>query len=179
MKQQFTVSRPNEVWVSDVTELQFDKSKLYLCVIIDLFARKIIGYRISEKNNTPLLKKAIDSAYKSREPQGPLLFHSDQGANYTSRTIRVLLASLNIKQSFSRPGMPYDNSVCESFFSIFKQEEFYRVKYKTKAELLKGVNSFMTFYNSKRPHSILRYRTPDAFEEDYYRYNKGFRDNEM
>ena len=64
--------------------------------------------------------------------------------------------------------MPYDNSICESFFSIYKQEEFYRTNYKTETEVKKGINNFMNFYNTKRPHSLLRYRTPDAYEAEYF-----------
>ena len=169
LKQQFTVTRPNEVWVSDVTELSFDGKRIFLCVIIDLFARKVIAYRGSDKNNTPLTKKTFDMAYKTREPKQNLLFHSDQGANYTSRTFRMFLKEKGVEQSFSRAGMPYDNSVCESFFGIFKQEEFYRTNYRSEIEVKKGINSFMKFYNSERPHSLLRYRTPDAYEAEYFR----------
>lgn len=107
-------------------------------------------------------------AYYTREPNEKLLFHSDQGANYTSRTFRAYLKEKNVEQSFSRRGIPYDNSVCESFFGIYKQEEFYRRNYKTEAELKKGIHSFMNFYNTKRPHSILRYRTPEAYESEYF-----------
>lgn len=168
LKQQFTVSRPNEVWVSDVTEVSFQGKKIYLCVIIDLYARKVVAYRVSNKNNTPLTKKTFDMAFKIREPKEKLLFHSDQGANYTSRTFRMYLKEKGVEQSFSRAGMPYDNSVCESFFGIYKQEEFYRTNYKTETEVKKGINNFMNFYNTKRPHSLLRYRTPNAYEAEYF-----------
>ena len=172
LKQQFTVSRPNEVWVSDITEVSFDGKKIYLCVIIDLYARKVIAYRISDKNNTPLTKKTFDMAYKAREPKEELLFHSDQGSNYTSRTFRMHLKSKGVEQSFSRSGMPYDNSVCESFFGIYKQEEYYRRNYRSEMELKKGINNFMSFYNTKRPHSLLRYKTPNAHEADFFNKNK-------
>lgn len=168
LKQQFTVTRPNEVWVSDVTEVSFQGKKIYLCVIIDLYARKVIAYKISDKNNTPLTKKTFDLAFKNREPKEKLLFHSDQGGNYTSRTFRMYLKEKGVEQSFLRAGMPYDNSVCESFFGIYKQEEFYRTNYKTETEVKKGINNFMNFYNTKRPHSLLRYRTPDAHEAEYF-----------
>ncbi len=172
LKQQFTVSRPNEVWVSDVTEVSFKGKKMYLCVIIDLYARKVVAYRVSNKNNTPLTKKTFDMAFKIREPKEKLLFHSDQGANYTSRTFRMHLKEKEVEQSFSRAGMPYDNSVCESFFGIYKQEEFYRTNYKTETEVKKGINNFMNFYNTKRPHSLLRYRTLDAHEAEYFSKHK-------
>lgn len=154
--------------MSDVTEVSFQGKKIYLCVIIDLYARKIIAYKISDKNNTPLTKKTFDMAFKSRETKDKLLFHSDQGGNYTSRTFRMYLKEKRVEQSFSRAGMPYDNSVCESFFGIYKQEEFYRTNYKTETDVKKGITKFMSFYNTKRPHSLLRYRTPDAHEAEYF-----------
>lgn len=174
LKQQFTATRPNEVWVSDVTEISFDGKKIYLCVIIDLYARKVIAYKVSNKNNTPLTKKTFNMAFKSREPKEKLLFHSDQGCNYTSRTFRIFLKEKGVEQSFSRAGMPYDNSVCESFFGIYKQEEFYRTNYKTEAAVKKEINNFMNFYNTKRPHSLLRYRTPDAYEAECFNKHKEF-----
>ena len=174
LKQQFTVTRPNEVWVSDVTEVSFDSKKIYLCVIIDLYARKVIAHKVSNKNNTPLTKKTFNMAFKSREPKEKLLFHSNQGCNYTSRTFRILLKEKGVEQSFSRAGMPYDNSVCESFFGIYKQEEFYRTNYKTETAVKKGINNFMNFYNAKRPHSLLRYRTPDAYEAEYFNKHEEF-----
>ena len=176
LKQKFVVTRPNEVWVSDVTEVSFDGKRIFLCVIIDLFARKVIAYKISDKNNTPLTKKTFDMAYKFREPKGDLLFHSDQGCNYTSRTFRMFLREKGVKQSFSRGGMPYDNSVCESFFSIYKQEEYYRTNYRSETEVKKGISEFMNFYNTKRPHSLLRYRTPDAHEAEYFRIHGDLED---
>ena len=72
-------------------------------------------------------------------------------------------------QSFSRGTTPYDNSVCEAFFSILKQEEFYRSKYKSEQDLRRSIYRFMLFYNTKRPHSLLRYRTPDAYEASYFK----------
>ena len=177
LKQKFIVTRPNEVWVSDVTEVSFDGKRIFLCVIIDLFARKVIAYRISDKNNTPLTKKTFDMAYKLREPKGDLLFHSDQGCNYTSRTFRIFLREKGVMQSFSRGGMPYDNSVCESFFGIYKQEEYYRTNYRSETEVKKGINEFMNFYNTKRPHSLLRYRTPDAYEAEYFRIHGDSEEN--
>ena len=78
------------------------------------------------------------------------------------------LKELNVEQSFSRSGKPYDNAVCESFFSNFKQEELYRYEYKTVEEMKRRINKYMIFYNEKRPHSILRYKTPNKVEEQYY-----------
>lgn len=121
LNQQFNVSRPNEVWVSDVTYFKYNNTFFYICVILDLYARKVIAYRISLTNSTQLTKGTFVTAYNSRQPQD-LIFHSDQGCNYTSATFRMCLKDLNIKQSFSNPGNPYNNSVMESFFKSMKTE---------------------------------------------------------
>ena len=86
LNQQCHVSRPNEVWVSDVTEIAYKEKRLFLCIIMDLYARKIIAFHISDKNNTSLTKRTFNDAYRTREPNNTLIFHSDRGANYVSRT---------------------------------------------------------------------------------------------
>ena len=168
LKQQFTVSRPNEVWVSDITYYTYNQIRYYICVVIDLFARKVVSWKISKKNSTQLTKKTFMQAYSSREITGDLLFHSDQGSNFVSKTFMNYLKELDVKQSFSKPGRPYDNSVCESFFSNFKQEELYRHEYKTAEDLKRSINKYMVFYNNERPHSVIRYQTPNKVEAKYY-----------
>ncbi len=169
LKQNFTTSRPNEVWVSDVTYYSFDNKTYYLCVILDLFSRKVIAWKVSERNSTHLTKATFKMAYINREPKEALIFHSDNGSNYISKTFRQHLNGLGVTQSFSRPHIPFDNSVCESFFANIKQEELYRKEYRSKREFLKGINEYMYHYNEKRPHSILRCQTPNQFERDYYK----------
>ena len=168
LNQQFTVTRPNEVWVSDVTYYTYNRIRYYICVIIDLFARKVVAWKISKKNSTQLTKNTFMQAYTSREITGDLLFHSDQGGNFVSKTFMNYLKELNVEQSFSKPGRPYDNSVCESFFSNFKQEELYRHEYKTAEDLKRSINKYMVFYNNERPHSVIRYQTPNKAEVKYY-----------
>lgn len=168
LNQQFTTTRPNEVWVSDVTYYTHNQIRYYICVVIDLYARKVVAWKISKKNSTQLTKKTFMQAYTSREITDNLLFHSDQGSNFVSKAFMKQLKDLNVEQSFSRKGTPYDNSVCESFFSNFKQEELYRHEYKTAEEMKRSINNYMIFYNEKRPHSILRYKTPNKFEANYY-----------
>ena len=168
LKQQFTVTRPNEVWVSDVTYFKYNNTVFYICVILDLFARKVISHRISLNNSTQLTKNTFMAAYNERLPQD-LMFHSDQGCNYTSATFRMCLKDLNVKQSFSNPGNPFNNSVMESFFKSMKTERLYRTDFRSEREFRIAVKDYVNFYNEKRPHSVLRYRTPNRFEEDYIR----------
>ena len=116
LNQEFNTTHPNEVWVSDVTYFKYKNKTLYICVIIDLFARKVVACRVSHKNSTQLTKSTFKMAYELRQPDKDLLFHSDRGSNYISKTFMDYLRNLGVKQSFSRAHMPYDNSVCESFF---------------------------------------------------------------
>lgn len=168
LNQQFTVSKPNEVWVSDVTYFKYKNNIFYICVIIDLFARKVIACRVSLNNSTQLTRGTFLSAYKDRQPED-LTFHSDRGCNYTSATFRLCLAELKVKQSFSNPGNPYNNSVMESFFKSMKTERLYRTDFRSEREFREAVKEYITFYNEKRPHSVLRYRTPNKCEDDYVR----------
>ena len=167
LNQEFDVSRPNEVWVSDVTYFKYGKSAYYICVIIDLFSRMVIAYKIGKNNSTQLVKGTFQIAYKTRQPDSNLTFHTDRGSNYRSKIMNDYIRSLNITQSFSRAYVPYDNSVMESFFSSMKREELYRTKYRSETDFRKSVDEYIIFYNTKRPHRKLQYKTPKQKEEEY------------
>lgn len=172
LAQEFTVSRPNEVWVGDVTYFNFKQKQYYICVIIDLYARKVIACRVSLRNSTQLTKTTFKEAYIMRKPKRKLMFHSDRGGNYTSKAFMNYLSSLGITQSFSSPGVPYDNSVVESFFKNMKTEELYRTKYRSEYEFRTAVTNYIKFYNSERPHKSNGYHTPDKMEEIYFKSKK-------
>ena len=171
VNQQFQTTRPNEIWVSDVTYFRTPYNSYYICVILDLYSRKVIAHRIALNNSTQLVKNTFKDAYETRQPKGTVIFHSDRGGNYRSKTFCNYLKSLKVTQSFSRAYTPYDNSVVESFFSSLKREELYRTKYRSDKEFKKAVDDYMVFYNSQRPHSNNNYRTPDAKEAEYYSKN--------
>lgn len=168
LNQQFTVTRPNDVWVSDVTCFRFNNKNYYICVILDLFSRMIIGYRVGKANSTQLVRSTFQMAYKERQPAEPLIFHTDRGSNYHSKTFCALLRSLGVTQSFSRAHIPYDNSVMESFFSNLKREELYRTKYRSENEFRTAVDKYMIFYNEQRPHAKNGYKTPSKKESDFF-----------
>ena len=106
--------------------------------MIDLYAKKMIAHKISKHNITQLTKATAKVAYELREPTETLLFHSKQGSNYTSTEFRKYLKSINFTQSFSNPGMPYDNSVMESVFGSFKREALYHYRFKTEKNFFEG-----------------------------------------
>ena len=168
LNQQFRTTRPNEVWVSDITCFRYNEKYYYICVVIDLYARKVIGYKIGSKNSTQLTKSTFKLAYESRQPDGDLIFHTDNGSNYTSKSFRDYLRKLRVTHSFSRPHIPYDNSVMESFFSNMKREELFRTKYRSEKEFRTAVKDYIRFYNEERPHSKNKYKTPSQKEAEYF-----------
>lgn len=167
LNQEFDTSKPNEVWVSDVTYFKYGENAYYICVIIDLFSRMVVGYKIGKTNSTQLVKSTFQIAYKARQPDSSLIFHTDRGSNYRSKTMNDYMRSLNITHSFSRAHVPYDNSVMESFFSSMKREELYRTKYRSEPDFRSSVDKYIIFYNTKRPHKKLQYKTPEQKEEEY------------
>ena len=171
-RQNLAANAPNKIWASDVTQIKVNNFNFYICVIIDVFSLKVVSYHIAKKSSTQLTKITFKKAYESRQPIGSLLFHSDRGSNYISNTFIKYLKSLGIRQSFSRAHAPYDNSVCESFFGIFKREELYRYTYPTVAEFKRRVNMYINFYNDERRHASLNHTTPTTYEKDFLHNKK-------
>lgn len=164
LQRQFQVSEPNRFWVSDVTCFKINDKYHYVCMILDLFSRKIVAHGMSPKNSTYLITSTFKRAFKKRGNPQQLTFHSDQGAQYTSKALRKLLRMNKVVQSFSKSGSPYDNAVAEAFFASMKKEELYRTIYKSERQFCESVDSYIRFYNTERPHSTLNYKTPDKFE---------------
>lgn len=167
LNQEFIAGKPNEIWVSDITYFKYSGKAYYICVIIDLFSRMVVAYKIGKTNSTQLVKSTFQNAYKERHPNTGLIFHTDRGSNYRSKSMNDCMRSLNITHSFSRAHVPYDNSVMESFFASMKREELYRTKYRSEADFRKAVDKYMLFYNTKRPHRKLKYKTPEQKEQEY------------
>ena len=168
LQRQFHVDAPNCIWISDVTCMKLKDRYYYLCAIVDLYSRKVIAHKVSTRNSTQLIT-TLRMAYDARTPGENLIFHSDQGSQYTSHAFRQLLKKLKITQSFSNAGTPHDNAVMESFFAVFKKEEFYRNNYRSEAELRKKIDEYITFYNQKRPHTTLNLQTPEQYEDAFFR----------
>ena len=167
LAQNFTASRQNEIWVSDITYFKVKDYSIYLCVIIDLFSRKIVGYRVSRKCSVQLVSSTFKKAFQNREKPSNLTFHSDRGGQYISGAFCALLRKCGVKQSFSKSGRPHDNAVAEAFFSTFKREEAYRHEYSSETDFRKSVEAYVNFYNHVRPHQTLAYKPPARFEELY------------
>ena len=167
LRQQFSAEQPNQRWVSDVTCFKLRDHYFYICVIIDLFSRRVIAYKISKKNSTQLITATFKMAHEERKPPSGLIFHSDRGAQYTSHRFQQLLRECHTKQSFSQPGKPHDNAVAESFFASLKKEELYRKDLPSDRAFQASVASYIKFYNTKRPHRTLKNLTPCQMEENF------------
>lgn len=136
LQREFTVDHPNQTWVSDITGFRVNQYWVYLCVIIDLYSRKVVGYRVSRNASTHLVTTTFKAAYQMRGKPKNLTFHSDRGTQYTSATFTQLLQKYGVKQSFSATGRPIDNAVAETFFATFKKEEAYRREYTSELSLI-------------------------------------------
>jgi len=165
----FTASKPNQKWVTDITYLPTATGWVYLAVVLDLFSRKIVGWSMSDSLATPLVSKALRSAIESRQPKrDELLHHSDRGCQYTSEDYQRTLKTLGIQCSMSRRGNCYDNAVAERFFWSLKHEwtrhETYANLEETRLSVFKYID---IFYNRQRLHQTLDYKTPEEFEADH------------
>ena len=168
LARRFSPPRPNMAWLSDITEIQTDSGKFYFCVVLDLFARRVVAARLSETEDTSLISHTFQDAYYSRRPQKDMIFHSDQGGQYRSLEFRSLLLGHKVRQSFSAPGVPYDNAPMESFFSSLKVEEIHRFHYAGISDLTASLRDYISFYNNKRLHTSIGGRTPAEAENEYF-----------
>jgi len=169
LQREFIVEAPNQWWVSDITYIHTHEGFLFLAVVMDLYARNIVGWSMSDRITDELVLDALTAAYWRRKPEKTVSFHSDQGSQYTSRRFRKLLAELNIEPSMSRRGNCWDNAVAESFFSNLKKEKIRRTKYKTRDDARQALFHYIEmFYNPKRRHTANGRQSPAAFEQQYF-----------
>lgn len=160
-----TPTRPNQVWVGDITYLPTCEGWLYLAVILDACSRKVVGWQVDDHLESSLVTEALKQARQRRGPVPGLLHHSDRGVQYASSAHRALLATYHITASMSRQGNCYDNALAESFFATLKTEAFTQAASNTKAQTKRELFDYIeAFYNTRRFHSALRYQSPLEFE---------------
>jgi len=170
LNQEFTATAPNQKWVADITYVPCREGRLYLASVLDLYTRKIVGWRLDDRMTTDLVSDALDMAYNTQKPKNGLLHHSDRGSQYTSEAYRKKLETYSMKVSMSRKGNCYDNACIESFHSVLKKEFIYCTKFRTKEQAHQEVFEYIElFYNRKRIHGSLGYLSPERFEEQYYK----------
>jgi putative transposase len=165
VNQNFEVKKPNHIWASDITQFRTGAGWLYLAVVMDLYSRRIIGWSMKTTLREELAIDALDMAIQTRNEKTPLIHHSDRGSQYSSRGFLDKLGEHRIKSSMNQRGSCYDNAVVESFFKTLKAELVRTVRFDRVEEArLKLFEFIEVFYNRKRLHSSLGYKSPVEFE---------------
>ena len=163
----FTVARPNRVWAGDITALWTAEGWLYLAVLLDLASRRVVGWALDETIDTDLPLAALRQALAHRRIRRGLLHHSDRGVQYASARYRTWLQRYGMRISMSRKGNCWDNSVVESFFRTLKAE-LHPTTWPTRAQARTAIADYIEgFYNTRRLHSTLNYRSPAEFEAHF------------
>jgi putative transposase len=162
-------SRPDQIWVSDITYVATCQGWLYLAVVLDCFSRLVVGWKLGESLEARLVVTALQNALTRREPPRGLIFHSDQGCQYSSEAVRKPLRLLGIQPSMSARGNCYENATAEAFFSTLKTEAFPSDQvFATKAEARRELFEYIeVYYNNQRLHSSLGYQTPRQYETNF------------
>lgn len=168
LAQEFTASRPNERWLSDLTYIETNEGWLYLALVMDLFSRRIVGWSMADHMRATLVEQALRMALGQRLRVGDLLHHSDRGSQYTSELVQTLLADHQIQVSMSGVGNCYDNAPTESLIGSLKAE-CASEPFATRAQARRVIFEYIeVWYNRQRLHSSLGYTTPVAFEQHFY-----------
>lgn len=156
---------PDQVWLSDITYLWTREGWLYVCAVLDLFTRKIVGWAMAGQMTRELVLEALRMAKATRRPAPGLIFHSDRGSQYASHEVRAWLMAQAMRQSMSGTGNCYDNAPMESFWHSLKVEETHGQDFSTRAEAKLCVFDYIEgWYNTTRLHSSLGYQSPIQFE---------------
>jgi putative transposase len=167
LDRRFQQSEADRAWVSDITYIATGEGWLYLAAVLDLASRRIVGWSMSERMPAKLVCDAMAMAYFRRKPATGLIAHSDRGVQYASGAYRAQLKQYQIVQSMSRKANCWDNAPMESFFKTLKVERVHRCRYRTREDARADiVNWIEGYYNSKRLHSALDYKSPAQFERD-------------
>lgn len=168
LKRDFTTTTINEKWVTDITYIHvLNEGWTYLASVMDLHDRKIIGWSYGKNITAQLALQAVKNAVLNVKDTEGIIIHSDLGSQYTSQLFEDYMTEQKIKHSFSRKGNPYDNACIESFHSIMKKEEIYLHEYQDFEEAKPAIFEYIeSWYNRKRIHSALGYKTPQQVEDE-------------
>lgn len=159
------VTGANQLWVADITYIQLGSEFVYLAVVLDVWSRRVIGWKLDRHLRTELALGALEQALKQRKVGPGLVHHSDRGVQYASQAYTERLRAQGVGISMSRRGNPYDNAYAESFMKTLKQEEVKRKEYGSLEEAEEQIGQFVEeIYNRQRLHSALNYLSPQQFE---------------
>ncbi len=155
--------RPDQVWVGDITYLPVGRQWRFFAVILDQCSRRVLAWTLGRRRDARLTRAVLDAAVRRRRPPGDLIFHSDRGSEYVAAAFRDRLVALGIRQSSAQRG-PEDNAHIESFFHSLKAEVVHGARFATEAALRRELGCYMRYYNHRRLHSALGYRSPVDYE---------------
>jgi putative transposase len=165
LERQFAAELPDQKWCCDITYIPTGQGFLYLAAVMDLCSRRIVGWSMADHLRTELCMDALQMALKSRRPGDDLIHHSDRGVQYASSDYRRLLQSRKVTVSMSRTGDCYDNAAMESFWGTLKTELVHHRDYQTHEEARRSIFKYIEcWYNRKRRHSAIGYKSPEQFE---------------
>ena len=168
VKRAFIVAHPNRVWVGNMTAIRTREGWLHLAIVLDLFARRVVGWSMDITQAATLPIAALKMAIAQRQPGAGLICHTDQGTVYSSSSYRSVLAKHALLPSMSRRGNCHDNAVAESFFSSLKNEITHERMFTTRAEAKSAISDYIeVYYNRMQLHQTLGYRTPVEVEASY------------
>jgi len=169
LEQQFKVSQPNKVWLSDITYVPTDEGWLYLAGHKDLFNSEIVGYAMGERLTRNLVSQSLLKAVAVKCPAGGLIHHSDRGSQYCAHEYQQMLSHFNLKPSMSGTGNCFDNAPMESFWGTLKQELIHHRHYRSRQEAIKDITEYIEiFYNRERRQERLGFLSPAAYARKYY-----------
>jgi transposase InsO family protein len=170
LNRQFHAQKPNEKWLTDVTEFKWyegvEVHKVYLSAILDLYDRRIVSYVIGERNDNPLVFNTFDTAAKENPDARPI-FHSDRGFQYTNRAFHHKLEKAGMTQSMSRVAKCIDNGPMEGFWGIIKRERYYGKRFTSKHDLVQVISNYISYYNTRRVQRNLGILTPAEKHERF------------
>lgn len=168
LEQTFEPTRPNEVWVVDITYVWTEEGWLYLAGVKDVFTCELVGYAMGPRMTQQLTKQALWRAVRHKRPAAGLIHHSDRGSQYCAAGYRKLLEQFGMTASMSRKGNCYDNAPMESFWGSLKNELIYDRRFDCRAEAQAAITEYVEiFYNRQRRHSRLGYKSPARFAAEF------------
>lgn len=160
----FNPVAPNQVWAGDITYLRTGEGWMYLSIVMDLYSRRIVGWAIDKRMTTELVERSLQSAYWLRKPGKGVVFHSDRGSQYTSKSFKKCNKKLGMRQSMGSTGACWDNAVVERFFGSLKHDWLFKVHQPTRKHMKHDVAAYMRYYNLERLHTANGDMSPVDYE---------------
>jgi putative transposase len=168
VKRNFSAEAPDRLWTGDITYTWTAEGWLYLAVVLDVFSRRIVGWKMDKRMTDDRVITAFKNALVRRRPARGLIFHSDRGSQYCSKQFQALVKGAGGLQSMSGTGCCYDNAITESFFGTLKRELVHHCSFKTRVEAQSRLFCYIEgFYNRRRRHSALGYQAPENYERQF------------